>query len=125
MTEKYEADHGLAGTIVHSGKSMLMNSVKEMKQTNIVFELFVSTPIDETQSVVAVPMILHGKATGMISAQSYQPNAYTKDDQSLLELLASHAAIAIENARLFATVQQLADTDSLTGLLTRRRLTEG
>jgi diguanylate cyclase (GGDEF)-like protein len=124
MTEKYQADHGLAGTIVHSGKSILMNSVEEMKQTNIIFELFVSTPIDETQSVVAVPMVLHGKVIGMISAQSHQQDAYTGDDQYLLELLATHAAICIENARLFATIQKIADTDPLTGLLTRRKFYE-
>jgi diguanylate cyclase (GGDEF)-like protein len=69
-------------------------------------------------------MILQGNVTGMISAQSYQPNAYTRDDQYLLELLASHAAIAIENSRLFATVQHLADTDPLTGVLSRRKFFE-
>lgn len=124
ITKKYVADHGLAGRIVHSGRSILMNSVEEIKQSNIIFELFVSTPIEETQSVAAVPMILHGKVTGMISAQSHQPNAYTADDVYLLELLAAHAAICIENARLFATIQQIADTDPLTGLLTRRKFYE-
>ncbi|MBM4427054.1 MAG: GGDEF domain-containing protein [Chloroflexi bacterium] len=39
----------------------------------------------------------------------------------MLELLANHAAIAIENSRLFATIQRLANTDPLTGVLTRRK----
>jgi diguanylate cyclase (GGDEF)-like protein len=124
MTEKYYADHGMSGEIVHSGKSILLNSIEEMNQSGIVFELYASTPVDPTQSILAVPMILHGNVTGMISAQSYQQNSYTKDDQALLELLATHAAIAIENARLFATVQKIADTDPLTGLLTRRKFYE-
>ena len=38
----------------------------------------------------------------------------------MLELLASHAAIALDNARLFSEVQQLATTDSLTGIFNRR-----
>jgi diguanylate cyclase (GGDEF)-like protein len=124
LTEKYYADHGMAGRIVHSGTSILLNSVEEMDNSGIDFEIYGSAPADLNQSIVAVPMMLHGRVTGMISAQSYQPNAYTKDDQYLLELLASHAAIAIENARLFATVQKLADTDPLTGLLTRRKFYE-
>jgi diguanylate cyclase (GGDEF)-like protein len=123
-TQKYYADHGLAGQIVHSGRSLLFNSVEEMDRSGINFELYGSSATDPTQSVVAVPMILHGKVAGMISTQAYQANAYTRDDQSLLELLASHAAIAMENARLFATVQRLADTDPLTDLFTRRKFYE-
>ena len=123
-TERYTADHGMAGKIVHTGISILLNSTEDMDRSGIDFELYGSSPTDLTQSIVAVPLVLHGIVTGMISAQSYQPNAYTRDDQYLLELLASHAAIAIENARLFATVQQLADTDHLTGLLSRRKFYE-
>jgi diguanylate cyclase (GGDEF)-like protein len=123
-TEKYYADHGLAGRIVHSGESILLNSVEEMDSSGIDFEVYGSATVDPNQSIIAVPMILRGRVTGMISAQSYQLNAYTRDDQDLLELLASHAAVAIENARLFATVQRLADTDALTGLLTRRKFYE-
>ena len=37
----------------------------------------------------------------MISAQSYEPYAYDVEEQALLEMLATHAATAIENARLF------------------------
>ena len=69
-------------------------------------------------------MILHGEIYGMVSAQSYDVNAYTSEDLYLLEVLASHAAIAIENARLFNSIQQLANTDPLTGILNRRRFFE-
>jgi diguanylate cyclase (GGDEF)-like protein len=63
-----------------------------------------------------------GKIFGMISAQSYQPHAYTKEDQEFLELLAAHAATALENTRLFAEVQKLATIDPLTGINNRREL---
>jgi len=123
-TKRYHADHGMAGRIVHSGESILFNSVEEMNESGIDFELYGSALADPNQSILAVPMVLHGKVTGMISTQSYQPNAYTKDDQYLLELLSTHAAIAIENVRLFSTVQQLANTDPLTNILSRRRFYE-
>lgn len=124
VTKKYVADHGMAGRIVHTQSPILLNSVEEMDRSGIDFELYGSSPADPTQSILAVPMLLRGKAAGMISAQSYQENAYTKEDQYLLELLAAHAAIAIENARLFANVQQLADIDALTGILSRRKFFE-
>lgn len=124
FTEKYIADHGMAGRIVHTQCPILLNSVEDMDKSGIDFELYGSGPTDPTQSILAVPMLLRGKVVGMISAQSYQENAYTREDQYLLELLAAHASIAIENARLFANVQQLADTDALTGILSRRKFFE-
>jgi diguanylate cyclase (GGDEF)-like protein len=120
---RYRADHGLAAHIVHTGESRLFNNDEELNASGVDFIVFTQTR-DSTQSILAVPMMLYGKVTGMISAQSYEPNAYTTDDQNLLELLATHAAVAIENARLFARIQQLADMDSLTGVYTRRKFYE-
>jgi diguanylate cyclase (GGDEF)-like protein len=60
----------------------------------------------------------------MLSAQSYQPNAYTTEDQTLLEMLAANAVVAFDNARLFREVQQLSRLDSLTGVYNRRHLFE-
>jgi len=124
VTEKYFADHGMAGQIVHTRSPILLNSMQSIDNSGINFEMYASTPTDPTQSILAVPMLLHGKVMGMISAQSYHENAYTKEDQYLLELLAAHAAIAIENAKLFAKAQQLADIDPLTEILSRRKFYE-
>lgn len=124
FTNSYTADHGLAGEIVASKLSLLFNNEQELEESGIHFELYGSHDEDPTKSILAVPMILHGRIYGMVSAQAYNENAYTRDDLYLLEVLASHAAIAIENARLFDSIQQLANTDSLTGLLNRRRFFE-
>lgn len=78
-----------------------------------------STPI---RTYVGVPLLLRDRVVGAISMQSYQPNAYTPDQIRLLEMVATQTAIVVENARLYAEVQQLAITDELTGLLNRRAL---
>ncbi len=119
---RYIADHGLAGAIIQSGKPILLNNLEAIASSRIRFELYGTKRI--TRSLVAVPMRLHGKVIGMLSAQSYKENAYTVEDQELLEVLASHAAITLENAHLFLQIKQLADTDPLTGILNRRRLFE-
>jgi diguanylate cyclase (GGDEF)-like protein len=77
-----------------------------------------------TASVLAVPIRLKGQIIGIISTQSYRAQAYANDDQELLEMLATHAAIAFENARQFADSQHLASTDSLTSIYNRRKFFE-
>ena len=123
-TNRYFADHGLAGEIIRKKEALLLNTLEEIDRSGIQFEVYGSSDEDLTRSILAVPMILHGTIYGMVSAQSYKPNAYTQDDLYLLELLASHAAIAIENARLFESIQKLANTDALTKTLNRRRFFE-
>jgi diguanylate cyclase (GGDEF)-like protein len=118
----YFADHGLGGNVVHSGKSVLFNSVEQIESSGIIFEPYGDNL--KIESILAVPVKLKGKIIGMISAQSYQPQAYTQDDQELLGMLAAHAAITIKNARLFAQSQKLASTDSLTTIYNRRRFFE-
>lgn len=120
---RYRADHGLAAHVAHTGASLLFNSNEEMNTSGIDF-IILTQSSDSTQSILAIPMMLYGKVIGVISAQSYEVDAYTKDDQNLLELLGTHAAIAIENARLFAKIQHLADMDALTGVYTRRKFYE-
>lgn len=118
---RYIADHGLSGMIVHTGESVFFNTIEEMEISEIDFELVGE---DHTQAIVAAPLFLHGQVIGMISAQSYKPHSYNEDDRELLEMLAPHVAIAIENARLFARVQQMADMDPLTNVLNRRKFYE-
>ncbi len=115
----YYADHGLAGLTVHTGQSHMFNSAEEIEASGIQFVL--TGEQGHTQSIVAVPLLLSGKVHGMISAQSHHPKAYKDEDIQLLEMLAAHAAIALENARLFSAMQEIADKDPLTNLMLNRR----
>jgi len=56
----------------------------------------------------------------MISAQSYQSQAYTQDDQELLEMLATHTAIPLKCAP-FCSIAKARLDDSLTTIYNRRR----
>jgi len=51
-------------------------------------------------------MIIGDRIMGVISMQSYQPNAYDPGQIRLLETIATQAAVAIENSRLYAEAQQ-------------------
>ncbi|HZS71838.1 MAG TPA: GAF domain-containing SpoIIE family protein phosphatase [Candidatus Acidoferrum sp.] len=66
--------------------------------------------IDSVRSELAVPLMLQGKCIGVLDIQSRHLNYFTREQQSILTLLASRLAVAIENARLFQQVRTQADT---------------
>lgn len=72
-------------------------------------------------AALAVPLLAGDILIGAIHVADTDPERrFQLADVELLTLFAQQAAIAIQNARLFAEVQQLATTDSLTGLYNRR-----
>ena len=75
-------------------------------------------------SYVGAPIQIKGEVIGFINLDSGQPNFFKKSDAERLRAFADQAAIAIENARLYQGMQQLAITDELTGLYNRRGLLE-
>ena len=70
---------------------------------------FVPLAEDETpsQSWLGVPLLIGDRVLGLISVQSVQKaNLYDAHDRDILATIASQAAIAIENARLFQDTQK-------------------
>jgi PAS domain S-box-containing protein len=62
---------------------------------------------EPVKSVLFVPLITGGKATGVISLQNLdREHAFTDSDQQLLETLAGSLSVALENARLVHETRQ-------------------
>ncbi len=114
-------EQGLSGYVLQTGRSLNIPDL-ENPATPVQGIHFGSK--DTVRSVLAVPMRLGNQVMGVLSTQSYSPFAYSSEDQYLIEMLASYAAIALSNTYLFQTVQQLAITDPLTGIFNRRHLFE-
>jgi len=58
------------------------------------------------QSWLGVPMVYQGKVIGVLAIQDYQrPHAYDEHHVRLLSTLASQAAVAVQNARLFSDLE--------------------
>ena len=98
----FPANAGLAGIVINDGKSIALRNEWEIEEAQVIH--FGTTK--HVQSVVAVPMRISNRIIGMISAQSYDPHAFGVEEQALLEMLAAHAATAIENGRLFESEQK-------------------
>ncbi|MCB8983382.1 MAG: GAF domain-containing protein [Ardenticatenaceae bacterium] len=60
-----------------------------------------------TRSELAVPIKIKGEVFGVINIEHSDPDAFEREDQETLELLAAQAAVAIENARLYEDLKQV------------------
>ena len=98
--------HGLSGKVIASGEPMLTLTPAEADDHGAVTVGEKGTP----NSIIAIPMIQGNKTIGMLSAQSYQHNAYSENDIQLLSTLANQATVAVQNGRLFAETQKMAAT---------------
>ncbi len=76
------------------------------------------------RSFLGMPLIVGDQVIGMLTVDHTQSNYFTQDHVRLVSAFADQVALAIQNARLFGEVQQLASTDGLTGLHNRRHFME-
>jgi diguanylate cyclase (GGDEF)-like protein len=73
---------------------------------------------------IAIPLIVGARVVGVLEARHEQARVATKEVIEILEMLATHAATAIESARLHEVIEERSQVDPLTRLLNRRRLEE-
>lgn len=93
---------GITGIAAATGRAVRVPDVREdPRYINL---------IDSVRSELVVPLIVKGQAIGVLDIQSTQVDYFTRDQQSVLTLMASRLATAIENARLFERVRTQADT---------------
>jgi len=72
------------------------------------------------RSYIGAPIHFKGKVLGFINLDSSKPNFFKQEHLPRLQAFADQASVAIKNAQLYEEMQQLAVTDSLTGLYNRR-----
>lgn len=70
-------------------------------------------------SIIYTPMVINDKVVGLMTVQSKDENAYDQNDLHTLKILANYSAIAIENAKSYKKVEELATYDNLTRFLTK------
>ena len=61
--------------------------------------------VDDIRSELVIPLMLKDRCIGVFDLESPELDAFKKNDVEILTLLASQAAVAIENARLYETIR--------------------
>jgi two-component system NtrC family sensor kinase len=62
--------------------------------------------LKHTRSELAVPIELQGKVLGVLDVQSDEIDAFEDEDLQLLQSIANQAAVALENAKLYANSEK-------------------
>ncbi|MGE3402406.1 MAG: GAF domain-containing protein [Vicinamibacterales bacterium] len=87
---------GLVGWAAVNREPLLVSDVsKDPRYLNLV---------PDAKSELVVPMLIKDRCIGVFDLESPELDAFTKEHKELLTLLASQAAVAIENARLYEEV---------------------
>jgi phosphoserine phosphatase RsbU/P len=61
--------------------------------------------VDDARSELVIPLLLKDRCIGVFDLESPELDAFHKNHVEILTLLASQAAVAIENARLYETIR--------------------
>jgi sigma-B regulation protein RsbU (phosphoserine phosphatase) len=61
--------------------------------------------VDDVRSELVIPLLLKDRCLGVFDLESPELDAFNKGHVEILTLLASQAAVAIENARLYETIR--------------------
>jgi PAS domain S-box-containing protein len=93
---------GAAGTVAQTRQPLIIDDYRVWNRRAAVYE--------EEQpftAVLSAPMIWQGQVTGVIHVlHDVESRRFTEADLELLILFANHAAIAVENARLYEEARQ-------------------
>jgi len=93
---------GAAGAVAQTGKPLIIDDYRFWSGRAAVYE-----EEQPFRAVLAVPMIWQGRVTGVIDVVHYaEGQLFTQNDLELLTLFANHAAIAVENTRLYDLAQE-------------------
>jgi PAS domain S-box-containing protein len=98
---------GITGHVALTGESFYTPDANQ-----VLFAVQIPGTAEIEESMLAVPLLVGDRVTGVIVLSNLGTDQFDQQDMRLLEVLASHAAVAFENARLFQMEREAAETSS-------------
>ena len=96
---------GLSGHVIRTGQALLIPDMNDPRYAELVGSANHAGKTFNPGSWMGSPLLVGNKTLGLLSVQSVQPGAYTQEHLLFLTTLAHHAAVAIQNARLFGQIR--------------------
>jgi two-component system cell cycle response regulator len=79
-------------------------------------------PWPNIPSLLVLPLLHHGRPLGTLILGAKRRHAFGDTVRPTLEVLASHLAVSLSNARMVQKLETMATTDGLTGLFNKRAM---
>jgi signal transduction histidine kinase len=92
---------GMSGQVVRTGDVLITGAVAEDERLAVP-----EFGREQVQAMALVPMHSGGRVVGVLSAMSYSPCDFTKEEISLLQAIANQVGAAVENAQLFREIKE-------------------
>ncbi len=102
-----EIGEGITGHVAESRDSLITPDARD-----VAFAVQIPGTDDVLESMLAVPMAVGDQLLGVITLSMLGYGKFDEEDQRLLEVLASHAAVALQNAKLFQAEREAAETST-------------
>ncbi|HDQ71611.1 MAG TPA: GAF domain-containing protein, partial [Chloroflexi bacterium] len=100
---------GIAGWVARHGRSLIVSDTQDDVRYFQAVDLQTGVPL---RSILSTPIQLQDEAIGVLQVADKATDRFSASEKTLVESLASAAAIAIENARLYGQAQRDAVTKS-------------
>jgi len=119
--KRYRHNSGLVSMVVANRHALPYRGDYDPSR-QVVFTRQLSPP--PMPSLLVVPLLVHDRPLGTLILGSRRRGAFGDAVRPTLEVLASHVAVSLANARMLKRLEEMATTDGLTGLLNKRTLTD-
>ena len=97
---KIKLEQGIVGRVAATGDSVVVNDISNDSR-------YAAHPtLPQVKAQLAAPLIAGNTLIGVLAVESDQVNAFSKNDQNILQTIAEYLAITIENIRLKNTQQR-------------------
>lgn len=116
LADDVEIAHGLVSRAAKRGRTM------HFDETRLVIRQ--DPQLAGARSGIVVPLIVGTRVVGVVSCWSRRENAFTVDDELVLELMAGQVATAVAAADVYEESDRHAHIDALTELPNRRQLAQ-
>ena len=121
FTIRLNRHEGLAGKAATDKKALLF---KDIRSEPVQIFSDQNEEVSAQSCWMVAPLIQQGKVFGVIELSAAETDVFSENDLTVLVSFADTVTAAIQNAQLHTEVQQIALTDTLTGLYNRRGFVE-